>query len=164
MKISSIVAASENNAIGKDNDLMWNLPDDMKFFKQKTTGHPIIMGRKTYDSMGKPLPRRVNIVLTRNNDFTAEGVEVFHDIEPAIEFAKKLDQDEIFIIGGAKIYELAMPYIDRIYLTRVHGNFEGEVYFPELKAENWETISKEYHPADERHDFSFTFYTLERKD
>ncbi|MEX0811817.1 MAG: dihydrofolate reductase [Chitinophagales bacterium] len=162
MKISSIAAVSENNAIGKDNDLMWHLPDDLKFFKKHTLGHPVIMGRKTYDSMGKPLPKRSNIVLTRNENFKAEGIEIFHDIKAAIDFAKTLDQEEVFIIGGAKIYEQAMPFVDRIYLTRVHGHFDGEVFFPELNKDEWKISSQEYHPADEKHALPFTFFILER--
>ncbi|MEX2589969.1 MAG: dihydrofolate reductase [Chitinophagales bacterium] len=163
MKISSIAAVSENNAIGKDNDLMWHLPDDLKFFKKHTLGHPVIMGRKTYDSMGKPLPKRSNIVLTRDKNFNAEGVEVFHDIATAIDRAKEIDGEEIFIIGGANIYKQSLDYCNRLYLTRIHAPFDGDVFFPEIDESKWKTIEKEFHPTDERHAQAFTFYILERK-
>lgn len=163
MKISSIVAASENNAIGKDGGMPWHLPDDLAFFKKHTSGHPVIMGRKTFDTLGKPLRNRANLVLTRDVNFQVDGAEIFHDIEQAIEKAKQLDSEEIFIIGGANIYKQSMDYCDRIYLTRVHSTFEGDAFFPELNMDEWETVYEEFHAKDERHAAAFTFYILERR-
>jgi dihydrofolate reductase len=157
--ISIIVAADENNVIGKDNDLIWHLPDDLKFFKNLTSGHPIIMGRKTYESIGKPLPDRTNIIITREGSFKAEGCVVVHSLDEAIRNAQ--DQD-IFIVGGEQIYRLALPQTDRVYLTRIHHAFEGDRYFPSLGTEWIETESNE-HCVDEKHAFPFTFKTYEKR-
>lgn len=154
--ISIIVAADENNVIGKDNQLIWHLPDDLRFFKKKTTGHCVIMGRKTYESMGRPLPKRTNVVITRDENYRASGCTVVHSIEEAL---KACQHDENpYIIGGEQIYRLGMPFAERIFLSRIHHTFDGDRHFPELTAE-WERTDYEFHPKDERHDHDFTFET-----
>ncbi|MCF8460139.1 MAG: dihydrofolate reductase [Flavobacteriales bacterium] len=157
--ISIIVAADENNVIGKDNDLIWHLPDDLKFFKQKTSGHAIIMGRKTYESVGRPLPNRTNIIITRDSNFKAEGCEIVNSLEEALALAK--NDNEAFIVGGEQIYRLALDLVDRVYLTRVHHSFEGDRHFPKLGTE-WKEVETTAHPTDEKHPHSFTFITYER--
>jgi dihydrofolate reductase len=163
MKISLIAAVSENNVIGKDNDLPWRLPNDMKFFVQTTKGHHILMGRKNLESFGKLLPNRTNIVLTRDENYKFEGAEIFHDLKAAIQFAKNNGEDELMIIGGGEIYNQALDQADRIYLTRVHAEIEGDVYFPEIDENKWKEIMKTPHQKDERHDYDFTFLTYERQ-
>lgn len=159
-QISIVVAISENNAIGKDNQLLWHLPADLKHFKNITTGHTIIMGRKTYDSIGKPLPNRRNIIITRQKDLNLEGVEVVNSLEEALSLSK--DEEEVFIIGGAEIYKQAVAVSHRIYLTRVHQEFEADAFFPELDDESWEEVEKVDHLPDEKNKFAYTFSTLER--
>lgn len=159
--LSAIVAASENNVIGKDNGLLWHLPDDLKHFKRTTKGHHIIAGRKTFESQGKPLPHRTNIVITRDPDYKAEGCIVVHSLEEALRAVR--DDDEPFIIGGEQIYREALPKVDRIYLTRVHAEFEGDACFPELDREQWKEGSREFHDRDEKHACSFSIIILDRK-
>jgi len=163
MKISLIVAVAENNVIGKDNDLPWKLPDDMKFFVQTTKGHHILMGRKNLESFGKLLPNRTNIVLTRDTTFQFEGAEIFHDLTAAIQFAKDNGEEELMIIGGGEIYKQSLPLADRVYLTRVHAEIEGDVFFPELDTKKWKEVMKTTHQKDERHDYAFTFLMYESK-
>lgn len=153
--INIIVAADENNTIGKDNDLIWHLPDDLKFFKQKTSGHPIIMGRKTYESVGRPLPNRTNIIITRDKDYTVDGCVVVNSLDEAFSVA---NDDEIFVVGGAEIYKQALPVTDRVYLTRVHDIFDGDRFFPEL-GDEWQEVESVLHPIDEKHVHAFTFKT-----
>ncbi len=162
MKISLIVAASENNVIGRDNDLPWKLPDDMKFFVRTTKGHHILMGRKNLESFGKPLPKRTNIVLTRDKEYELEGAKIFHELKAAIQFAEERGEEELMIIGGGEIYKQALPLADRIYLTRIHTEIEGDTYFPDFDQSAWKVASKEYHPKDEKHNYDFTFYTFEK--
>ncbi|MFT6165663.1 MAG: dihydrofolate reductase [Vicingaceae bacterium] len=162
MKISLIAAASENNVIGRDNDLPWKLPIDMKFFVQTTKGHCILMGRKNLESFGRLLPNRTNILLTRDRDYKFEGAEIFYDLQKAIAFAKEIGEEELMVIGGGEIYRQCMPFADRIYLTRVHAEIEGDVYFPQLDSSIWELKSEEFHEKDEKHNYSFTFQTFER--
>ena len=162
MKISLIVAASENNVIGRDNDLPWKLPDDMKFFVRTTKGHCILMGRKNLESFGRLLPNRTNILLTRDENYEFGGAEIFSDLEKAIAFAKNLGEEELMVIGGGEIYRQCMPFADRIYLTRVHAKIEGDVYFPELDSSVWELKSEEFHDKDEKHNYDFTFKVFER--
>lgn len=159
--ISIIVAAAENNAIGKDNQLLWHLPNDLKFFKRTTSGHTVIMGRKTYESVGMPLPNRRNIVITRQDDYALEDAEVVHSLEEALALSAS-DGEEIFIVGGAQIYEEALPLTEKLYFTRVHGTFEGEAFFPHVQESEWELISKEEHKKDEKHDYAYTFLIYER--
>ena len=166
MIISLIVAVSENNVIGKDNDLVWNLPDDMKFFKKTTNGHFVIMGRKNYESIPekfRPLPNRTNVIITRQTNFQAKDCLVVNDINQALNLAKNAQEQEAFIIGGGQIYQLALKndLVDRIYLTRIHDEFEGDTFFPEL-SEQWKEVHRQWHPADEKHNSSFSFITLEK--
>lgn len=155
-----IAAAGENNALGKDNDLVWHLPDDFKRFKALTTGHHIIMGRKTFESFPKPLPNRTHVVLTRQKDYRPEGAIVVHSLEDALREAE--DDPQPFIIGGGEIFEMALDITDVIELTRVHASFEADAFFPELDLEHWELVSSSYHGKDERHAYDFTFLTYER--
>ncbi len=160
MIVSIIVATDQENGIGKDNQLMWHLPKDLKFFKNTTSGHTIIMGRKTYDSVGRPLPNRRNIIITRQKDLKIEGVEVFNELENAVKACA--DEDEVFIVGGGEIYQQALPFTDKIYLTKVHQKFNSDAFFPEFNKEEWKLISKEDHEPDEKHAFSFSFLTFVR--
>ncbi|WP_276090666.1 dihydrofolate reductase [Pedobacter sp. JY14-1] len=160
MRVAAIVAMAENRAIGKDNELLWHLPEDLKHFKTMTRGHAIIMGRKTFDSLGKPLPHRRNIVITRNKHLELPGAEVVGSVDEAL--ALCAGEEEVFIVGGAAIYKLALPRTDCIYLTTVHASYEGDAYFPELEPSEWKETTSERHEADERHNVAFTFSTLER--
>ena len=160
--IAIVVAAAKNNVIGKDNGLIWHLPADLRHFKQMTLGHPMLMGRKTFESIGKPLPGRTSIIITTQKDYAAEGCIVTHSLQAAIEQATQLDE-EICIIGGAEIYRQALPLTDKIYLTRIHHSFEGDVFFPELKQEEWETVEQEHHEPDEKNKYSYSFFKLRRK-
>jgi dihydrofolate reductase len=164
MKISIIVAKAINNVIGNDNKLLWHLNADMKYFKGLTTGHNIIMGRKTYDSIGKALPNRNNIVISRNEHFKADGCYVVKNLQEAIEFAKKNKfsetDDELFVIGGGQIYKEAMPITDKIYLTEVKQSFVGDAFFPEINTEKWQEISRVSHQKDEKNEYDFDFVEL----
>ena len=163
MNITLVVAASENNAIGLNNQLLWHLPKDMRFFKNTTWGMPILMGRKTFESMGsKPLNGRLNIIITRNNNWVSEDVTVVHTMEEAIALATKFSYNELLVIGGGEIYEMALPQAQKIWLTRVHTTIEGDVYFPTLNAD-WELVSSTQNAADEKHKFSFDFECWKRK-
>lgn len=163
MNITLVVAASENNAIGLNNQLLWHLPKDMRFFKNTTWGMPILMGRKTFESMGsKPLNGRLNIIITRNKNWVSEDVTVVHTMEEAIALATKFSYNELLIIGGGEIYEMALPIAQKIWLTRVHTTIEGDVYFPTLNAD-WEMVSSTQNAADEKHKFSFDFECWKRK-
>ncbi|MDA1208856.1 MAG: type 3 dihydrofolate reductase [bacterium] len=159
--ISLIVAASENNVIGRDNALPWDLPDDLKYFKEKTKGHPIIMGRKNFESIGRVLPGRQNIIVTRQEDWSHEGCTVVHSVGDAIGAADT--SDETFVIGGGEIYNLALPMAERIYLTRVHARVEGDILFPELDGANWKLVSEKKHEKDEKNEHAFTCEIWERK-
>ena len=163
MNITLVVAASENNAIGLNNQLLWHLPKDMRFFKNTTWGMPILMGRKTFESMGsKPLNGRLNIIITRNKNWISEDVTVVHTMEEAIALATKFSYNELLVIGGGEIYEMALPLAQKIWLTRVHTTIEGDVYFPRLNAE-WEMVSSTQNAADEKHKFSFDIECWKRK-
>lgn len=160
--ISLIWAMDENQVIGKNNQLPWHLPEDLKFFKRTTMGHPIAMGRKTMDSIGKPLPGRENIVITRNHDFTKDGFTILHSVEEFIQYSNKLE-DEIFVIGGAEIFKVFLPVADRLYITRIHAQFEGDTFFPELKMEEWELLTKEKGIKDEKNPYDYEFEIYNRK-
>lgn len=163
MNITLVVAASENNAIGLNNQLLWHLPKDMRFFKNTTWGMPILMGRKTFESMGsKPLNGRLNIIITRNKNWVNEDVTVVHTMEEATALADKFSYKELLVIGGGEIYEMALPIAQKIWLTRVNTTIEGDVYFPQLNAE-WEMLSSTQNAADEKHKFSFDFECWKRK-
>jgi dihydrofolate reductase len=159
--LTIIAAAAENNALGKDNQLVWHLPDDFKRFKKLTSGHHIIMGRKTFDSFPKLLPNRTHVVITRQDNFRKEGVLVVNSLERAIEMSA--DDPQPFVIGGGEIYRLAMKLADKIELTRVHGTFEADTFFPEIDKNEWKLVSEEFHEKDEKHNYAFTYLTYERK-
>ncbi|WP_424493237.1 dihydrofolate reductase [Salinimicrobium sp. GXAS 041] len=160
-EVTLIAAAGEKNELGKDKDLVWHLPDDFKRFKSLTTGHYIIMGRKTFETFPKPLPNRTHVVITRKEDYNPEAAIVVHSLEEALETTKEDAQP--FVIGGGEIYKLSMEKADKIELTRVHGSFDADTFFPEIDAEKWKLVSSTFHEKDERHDFSFTYETYERK-
>ncbi|MEZ5017881.1 MAG: dihydrofolate reductase [Flavipsychrobacter sp.] len=164
MILAAIVAKDENNAIGKDNTLPWQLPDDLKFFMRTTMGKPVLMGRNTFDSLGKPLKGRLNIVLSSQKDLELpEGVLLFHSLEEGIKRLEEEGTEEAFIIGGGKVYEQSFPLLDRLYLTKVHTTIDGAmVYFPEVDEKEWALKWEEHHEADEKHQFSFTFQQLDR--
>lgn len=159
--LTIIAAAGENNALGKDNDLVWHLPHDFKRFKKLTSGHHIIMGRKTFDSFPQTLPNRTHVVITRRENYKKEGVIVVHSLERAIELTKEDPQP--FVIGGGEIYKMSMDLVDRIELTRVHGSFEADTYFPEIDESKWKLVAEEFHKKDEKHKYAFTYLTYERK-
>lgn len=162
MIISLLVAADENNVIGKDNKLPWHLPNDLKYFKNQTWGMPILMGRKTYESIGKPLPGRKTIVITRNSDWQEAGVEVVHSIDEAIKTAENYGVKEIFVIGGAEIFKSTFTEARRIYLTRIHHQFEGDVYFPDVNDTEWSLVQNRFCHADEKNPYSHSFQVWER--
>ena len=159
MTVTIVVAIAENYAIGKNNQLLWHMPADLKHFKRITSGHTVIMGRKTYDSVGKPLPNRRNIIITRQ-DITIPGCEVVKSVEEALKLCS--NEEEVFIVGGAEIYKLAMSKTDRIYLTIIHHSFDADSFFPEINYTAWKEVSREDHPADEKHKYAYSFITLER--
>ena len=156
-----IAAAAENNALGKNNELVWHLPDDFKRFKELTSGHYIIMGRKTFESFQKPLPNRTHVVITRQKNYHPEGCIVANNIEEAIEICPK--NEAVFIIGGGEIFDLALPFADKIELTRVHATFEADAFFPEINRPEWNLVYNEFHPKDEKHNFDFSYQTFVRK-
>jgi dihydrofolate reductase len=163
--ISIIAAVSRNLVIGKNNDLPWHLPDDMKFFMNTTKGHHCIMGRKNYDSIPakfKPLPNRTNIVVTRQKNFQAPGCTVVNDIHDGLAIAIGEDETEAFIIGGAEIYRQAMDITDRMYLTEIQATIEGDTFFPHVDKSWWREVKREHHPADEKHKFAFDFVIYEK--
>ncbi|RYY96660.1 MAG: dihydrofolate reductase [Chitinophagaceae bacterium] len=162
MILSLLVAADAANVIGKDNRLPWHLPNDLKYFKNLTWGAPILMGRKTFDSIGKALPGRYSIVITRNPEWTHDGVEVVHSIEAAIAAAQRHNVHELFLIGGAEIFRSALPQAGRVYLTRIHHRFEGDTWFPELPATEWKLVKETHAPADAKNAWPHTFQVWER--
>lgn len=155
MKISLIVAVDEKNGIGKDNQLPWHLPADLLHFKKITTGFPIIMGRKTFDSIGKPLPNRRNIVISRQEELEINGVEVCHSLNNAISLCK--DESEVFIIGGAQIFEQSLNLADSLYLTVIQNNFDADTFFPELDKNQWKETSNDPREPDEKNIYSYNF-------
>ena len=162
MAVSLIVAVSENGVIGRDGGLPWRLSADLKHFKKTTMGHHLIIGRRTWDEVGKPLPGRTMVVVTRRREFSPQGVQVVRSLEQAIEVAAA--DDEPFIGGGAQIYRIALArdLVDRIYLTRIHAEVEGDTFFPDFDIDRWELVSEEHHQEDERNEFSFSFLIYER--
>ena len=161
--LTLLVAAAENNAIGLNGQLPWRLPADLQRFKRHTLGHPVLMGRKTWESLGRPLPGRANVVVSRQPGLLLPGAQVFTDVGEALAYARQLPDDgEVFGIGGGELYRLLLPLADRILLTRVHTTVAGDAFFPELDPAEWREVSREPHPADERHAFAFTFLDLRR--
>ena len=160
MILSIIVACTENNVIGRDNDMPWHLPADLKHFKSLTTGNPIIMGRKTYESIGRPLPKRRNLIITRNASYTAEGIEIYQSLEQAVENCQQ--ERESFIIGGGQIYNCALEMADRIYLTRIHTEIDGDTFFPELKMDKWKLVDDQFVHRDDKNEHDMSFQTYEK--
>lgn len=157
--LTLIAATSTNHALGKDNQLVWHLPDDFKRFKTLTSGHHIIMGRKTFESFPKPLPNRTHVIITRQKNYEApEGCIVVSSLEKAIEICPK--NDEVFIIGGGEIYKQSIDVADKVELTRVHTEVEADTFFPKIDSNKWQLIFEEFHPKDEKHTFDFTFQTF----
>jgi dihydrofolate reductase len=162
---SIIVARADNGVIGKDNGLIWHMPHDLKFFKETTTGHYVLMGRKSYESVNKPLPNRLNIIITRQQDYFKENCLVLHSLEEALQLAEAQKQQEVFILGGGEIYRQALDngWVDRIYLTEIKATFEGDTYFPELDMSQWQETKREEYQADHQNPHDYAFVTLEKK-
>ena len=160
--LTRIAAASENNALGKDNQLLWHLPEDFKRFKTLTSGHYIVMGRKTFESFPKPLPNRTHIIITRQNDYQApDGCIVVSSLEKAMALCPA--NEEAFVIGGGEIYQQAINIVDKIDVTRVHTTIDADTFFPEIDTNIWKLVFEEFHPKDEKHAFDFTFLTYVRR-
>lgn len=166
IKTSLIVAVSENGIIGKDNGMPWKISSDLQYFKKVTMDKPVIMGRKTFESIGKPLPGRVNIVITRDTNFTAEGVITAHSVDMALDVAKSMAEvkklKEVMVIGGAQIYELCLPEADRLYLTRIHAEIDGDTSFADLNPKDWIEYSREDHKAGDKDSHDYSFIVLDR--
>ena len=160
--LSHIVAASENNVIGSHNELPWTLPNDFKYFKNKTWGMPVIMGRNTYESLKKSLPGRINIVVTKKKDWHPEGVSISNGIESAIEKAKESDAKEIFIIGGGEIFKQTRDKVSKIYITRVHAKVDGDTFYPAINTAEWTKVTSRSFPADEKNNYPYTFEVWEK--
>jgi dihydrofolate reductase len=165
MKISLIAALSRNRVIGKNNDLPWRLPDDMKYFMQTTKGHHVIMGRKNYESIParfRPLPERENLVLTTQKSYQAPGCKLIHSLEEGIAISRQENESELFIIGGSEIYKLALPFATELYLTEIQAEVEGDAFFSMIDYTKWREISRVHHSADDRHKFAFDFVVYEK--
>jgi dihydrofolate reductase len=162
MKVSLIVAAAENGVIGRNNELPWRLSADLQRFKALTMGHAIIMGRRTYESIGRPLPGRRTIIITRQAEYIAPGAEVVRGLEEALALAKSKNESEAFVIGGAAIFSLAAPLAERLYLTRVHAEVPGDVHFPAVDPAAWRLLESQPHAADAKNEYAFTFQRYER--
>ena len=156
--IIMIAAVAENNALGKNNELVWHLPNDFKRFKSLTTGHHIIMGRKTFESFPKPLPNRTHVIITRQKDYNPEGCIVVDSIEKALAVCP--ENETSFIIGGGEIYNLALPFADQLEITKVHHRFEADAFFPEINSADWKEIQTEFNPIDDKHQFAYTYQTF----
>jgi dihydrofolate reductase len=161
MKIILVAAYAQNRVIGKNNELVWRLPNDFKHFKDLTMGHPMIMGRKTFESLGKPLPGRTSIIITRDRQYQQEGCIVVHSLEEGIAEARQLDE-EIYIIGGSQIYEQALPLATKMYLTEVKASPEGDAFFPQFSTDLWQETARKSFQKDDKHDYDFDFVTWER--
>lgn len=164
VKRALMVAAASNGVIGRNNELPWHLPKDLQYFKQTTMGKPVVMGRKTFESIGRPLPGRTNIVVTRQTDYQADGIEVVNSLEEGLELAQRhaaeKHVDEIMVIGGAELYKQSLPTIERVYLTKVHAEVEGDAFFPELSSK-WHCVSEEKHGACEKNPYDYSFCVFE---
>lgn len=165
LDISLIVAKAQNDAIGKDNDLLWRIRDDLKRFKKLTSHHVVIHGRKSYESIGKPLPNRSNIVITRSKSYQAPGAFVCHTFDEALDLAKKLEHHgEIFVIGGAEIYRQSLPYVNRMYISEVKADFpDADVFFPKFNLEEWQCVERQEYQKSEFNEFDFDFLIWEKK-
>ena len=165
MEIAMIAAVAANGVIGKDNDLVWSLPDDMKYFMNSTKAHYIILGRKNFESLPpkfRPLPNRTNIVITRQQGLTLDNTIVVNSLDDAIAICKKSNQDKIFVIGGGQIYKQALPITDTLYITEIYHEFEGDTFFPDYDKKEWKEISREHHDIDEKHKYEFDFVVYKR--
>lgn len=164
MRLSLIVATANNRVIGRDNKMPWHLPNDLKYFKRVTVGKTVIMGRKTYDSIGRPLPDRSNIVVTRQMDWQPDGVIVVHSLAEGIDHAESLlrGDEEVIVMGGAQIYRAALPQAQRLYLTEIHADFDGDTFFPEISRDEWKEVGREKHFADSANPYDYTFIVLDR--
>lgn len=160
--ISFIVAMDENRVIGKNNQLPWHLPEDLKYFKRVTMGHPIVMGRKTFDSIGRPLPGRENIIITRNNEFKNESCTVFHSMEQLLQYCQDHSNEEYFVIGGAEVFKQLISFVDRLYITFINEQFEGDTFFPTIDMNEWELISREQGLQDEKNPYRYEFLIYEK--
>lgn len=160
--LSLLVAMDKNRVIGKNNDLPWRLPADLAYFKKVTLGHPIIMGRKTHESIGRVLPGRQNIILTRNETYEAEGCTIIHHIDEIKELGAK-NKEELFVIGGAEIFQEVLPFADKLYITFIEEEFEGDTYFPEINEAEWQEIAREKGPRDDKNPYDYYFCVLEKK-
>lgn len=158
MNISIIVAIAHGGVIGKDNQLLWKIPEDMKWFRTITTGHPVIMGRKTFESIGKALPNRRNIIITRDVNYKKDGIEIANSLEEAINLCE--NSDEVFIIGGGEIYKQAIPLVNKLYITHVHKEYDADTFFPEINASDWMETTRDDHESS---DVSYSFVTYEKK-
>lgn len=156
-----VVAMGSDRAIGKDNQLLWHLPKDLKHFKNLTSGHPVVMGRKTYESIGKPLPNRTNIVVSTKNDWFEEGILIVGSLKEALKFAKKIDEN-FYVIGGGTIYEQTIDLADRLEVTEVKATLDADTYFPSISPSVWKKVAEECHEKDEKNDYDFCFQTFER--
>jgi dihydrofolate reductase len=161
MSLSIIVAMDENGLIGRDNDLPWRLPNDLKRVKEITSGHTIVMGRKNYESIGHPLPDRRNIIITRNTEYTVDGCEIIYNPDPILNEVDS--EEEVYIFGGSEIYKIFLPFVKTIYITRINHSFEGDTYFPEINWDEWHESCREVHGIDEKNKYPHTFYIYDRK-
>lgn len=161
--IRSIIAAvAQNNVIGKDNDLVWHMPADLKYFKQTTAGHYIIMGRKTFESFGKPLKHRTHIIVTRNKEYTYPGCYIVHNLDDAFKIAAENNQQEVFILGGAEIYRQSIGRSDRLYITEIKETFDGDTFFPEINKNEWREVDRSEFEPDEKNKYPYAFVRYER--
>jgi len=159
--ITIIAAIGNKNALGKDNQLLWKLPKDLKHFKTLTENHPVVMGRKTYESIGKALPNRTNIVVSRKENWFQEGILIVSTLKEALKFAKKIDED-FFVIGGGEIYKQTMDVAEKLEITQVNGDFEADTFFPKIDPKIWQKTNEEYHSKDDKNDYDFCFQTFEK--
>lgn len=160
--ISLLYAMDKNRLIGKNNELPWHLPQDLAYFKRVTMGHTIVMGRKTFDSIGKPLPGRENIIITRDTSFTCNGCKVIHSINELLNLSREKNNEELFVIGGAEIFKEILPFSDRLYVTNIHHEFDGDTYFPITNDAEWKLISKEPGKKDEKNPYDYEFVVYEK--
>lgn len=161
--ISFIVAMDDTRVIGKDNELPWYLPEDLKFFKRVTMGHPIVMGRKTFDSIGRVLPGRENIIITRNKEYNHADCTMFYSVDDFLSYCKQKPEEEFFVIGGAEIFKQLLPIADRLYITEIHHEFAGDTFFPQLEMDRWELVSREKGIKDEKNPYDYEFTVYHRK-
>ena len=162
MTISCIVAIAKNNVIGKDNDMPWHLPADLAYFKQTTLDHHIILGRKNYEAIGRPLPKRTNVLVTRDKEFACSNCVVVHSIEDALLVAKEAGETEAFIIGGGNIYEQSQSYWDKLYLTEIDLDVNGDVFFPKVNWDHWQLLEESYHEKDDKNPYNYSFKVFKR--